>query len=276
MIFIDKIRGMGYHFFLFLKDLFKSRRLIWELTKKDFKTRYLGTYLGLLWAFVQPTVTILIFWFVFQVGFKSTPIDNFPFILWIVTGLIPWFFIADSIPNATQSIIENSFLVNKVVFRSSILPIVKIGSALIIHLFFVVLLFLLFLLYGYSPDIYTFQVAYYLFSSIILMLGLSWITSSIVIFLRDISQVIAMVLQFGFWLTPIFWSLKTVPDRYHGIIMLNPFFYITEGYRDSLIYKTWFWEHQGQSIYFWVITVMIFISGAVIFRKLRPHFADVL
>ena len=267
---------MVNHFFLFVRDLFKSRRLIWELTKKDFKNRYLGTYLGLVWAFVQPTVTILIFWFVFQVGFKSTPMDNFPFILWIISAMVPWFFIADSIPSATQSILENSFLVKKVVFRSSVLPIVKIGSALIIHLFFVVMVLLIYFLYGYSPDRYTLQVVYYLFSSMILILGISWMTSSLVIFLRDVGQVIGMFLQFGFWMTPIFWSLKTVPEQYHTIIKLNPLFYITEGYRDSLIYKTWFWEHPGQTIYFWGTTVIIFVSGAVIFRKLRPHFADVL
>jgi lipopolysaccharide transport system permease protein/teichoic acid transport system permease protein len=267
---------MGYHFFLFLKDLFKSRRLIWELTKKDFKTRYLGTYLGLLWAFVQPTVTILIFWFVFQVGFKATPIDNFPFILWIVTGMIPWFFIADSIPSATQSILDNSFLVNKVVFRTSILPIVKISSALIIHLFFIAMTFLLFILLGYLPDMYGLQLIYYLFSLIIFVLGISWITSSLVVFLRDVGYVIGMFLQFGFWITPIFWSLKIVPEQYQAVIKLNPLFYIIEGYRDSLIYKTWFWEHQGQTMYFWMTTIIIFVSGAVIFRKLRPHFADVL
>jgi lipopolysaccharide transport system permease protein/teichoic acid transport system permease protein len=138
------------------------------------------------------------------------------------------------------------------------------------------MVFLLFFLFGYAPDIYSLQVVYYLFSSIVLMLGISWMTSSLVIFLRDIGQVIGMFLQFGFWLTPVFWSLKTVPERYHLIVKLNPLYYITEGYRDSFFYKTWFWEHQGQTTYFWVTTAIIFVSGAVIFRKLRPHFADVL
>jgi len=268
--------SMISNFYFFLKDLVRNRRLIVDLTIKDFKTRYLGTYLGLIWAFVQPTVSILIYWFVFQVGFKVEPIDNFPFILWLVAGIIPWFFIADSLPSAAHSILENSFLVKKVVFRTSILPIVKIISALVIHLFFIIMLFLMLFLYGYTPDVYTLQVGYYLFASVILMLGISWMTSSVIIFLRDVGQVIGMFVQFGFWLTPIFWSIKTVPERFHPIIKLNPVYYITEGYRDSFIYKTWFWEHQGETIYFWIITLIIFATGALLFRKLRPHFADVL
>ncbi|MCK5505603.1 MAG: ABC transporter permease [Thermodesulfovibrionia bacterium] len=232
--------------------------------------------MGLLWAFIHPSITILIFWFVFQVGFKSTPVDNFPFILWIMAGMIPWFFFSESLSNATYSIIENSFMVKKVVFRVSILPIIKILSALFIHLFFIGVLFVMFAVYGYVPNIYNLQVLYYLFATIVFLMGLSWITSSLVIFLKDIGQMVNMVLQFGFWLTPIFWSIKILPEKYQFIMKLNPIFYLIEGYRNSFIYKVWFWEHYILTLYFWSVTLVIIILGTVLFRKLRPHFADVL
>ena len=136
----------------FLRDLFRSRRMIWELTKKDIRQRYLGSVLGVLWAFIQPTITVLIFWFVFQVGFKSVPVDNFPFILWLVCGMFPWFFFNDAWLAATNSILANSFLVKKVVFRVSLLPIIQVCSALVINLFFVTVLFLMFAAYGYPPS----------------------------------------------------------------------------------------------------------------------------
>jgi len=275
-MFVQKTIAIVDHFYLFIRDLVNSRGIILELTKNDFKSRYMGSYLGLIWAFVQPTITILIFWFVFEVGFKAGPIDKFPYILWIISGMIPWFFINDSISTATISIVEKSFLVKKVVFRVSMLPIIKILSALIIHLFFVVFMFIIFMLYGYMPNLYNIQMIYYLFSSIILILGLSWITSSLVIFIKDIGQLVGIFLQFGFWLTPIFWSAKTLPDKYRTLIKLNPVYYITEGYRDSFINKTWFWEHPGTTIYFWTVVAFFFISGALLFRRLRPHFSDVL
>lgn len=263
-------------FFQFLKDLLNSRSLIIELTKNDFKKKYLGSYLGMLWAFVQPTLTILIFWFVFQVGFKSTPVENFPFILWLVTGMIPWFFFSESLSGATDSIIENSFLVSKVVFRVSTLPIIKIFSALVIHLFFLVILTGMFILYGYTPTIFNLQVFYYLFALIILVLGISWITSSVVVFIRDVGQAVGVLLQFGFWITPVFWSIKILPEEYHVFIKLNPVLYIIDGYRNSFIYHQWFWQNIEWTIYFWIVTVLLFIGGAIMFRKLRPHFADVL
>ena len=264
------------HFAIFLKDLFSSRKIVLELTKKDFKSLYLGSYLGIAWAFLNPVITIFIFWFVFQVGFKSAPVGNFPFILWLISGMIPWFFLADGISRATSCVLEKKYLVQKVVFRVSILPIIKILSALFVHLFFIGILTLIFLGYGHIPTIYYLQVFYYLFAMLVLVLGLSWITSSLIIFFRDVGQIVAMFLQFGFWLTPIFWSVELIPEKYHTIIKLNPFYYIIDGYRNSFIYETWFWEQGILTIYFWIITSLIFILGAVLFRRLRPHFADVL
>ena len=108
------------------------------------------------------------------------------------------------------------------------LPIVRILSSLFIHLFFIIIIFVLFLIYGYYPSIYNLQVFYYLFASIVLILGISWITSSLVIFFKDLGQIINILLQFGFWLTPIFWSFDIMPEKYHFIFKLNPMYYIVE------------------------------------------------
>lgn len=263
-------------FYRFLRDIYRSKRLLIDLAKNDFKSRYMGNYLGILWAFIQPSVMIGIFWFVFEVGFKSMPVDNFPFILWLMTGMIPWFFFAESLQSATQSVLSNSFLVKKVVFRVSLLPIIQIISSLTIHLFFVLCIFGIFLYYGYTPTLYWLQIPYYIFCTIVLVLGVSWLTSSIVVFFRDLSQIVSMIIQFGFWLTPVFWSMKILPEEYHEAFKCNPAYYLVEGYRDSFIYQTWFWERADLSIQFWIITLVLFFCGAVVFRKLRPHFADVL
>lgn len=262
--------------FAFLGEIYSSRRLIFELAKKDMQTRYLGSYLGIVWAFVQPAITILIFWFVFQVGFKSAPVENFPFILWLICGMIPWFFFSESLQSATNSVVDNSYLVKKVVFKVNILPIIRIVSSLFIHLFFVVLIFIMFTLYGYKPSIYNLQVIYYLAATVILILGLSWITSALVIFLKDLGQIIGIIIQFGFWMTPIFWSFKILPEQYQTLFKLNPMYYIIEGYRDSFINHVWFWQHYNQTVNFWMIACSAFFVGVLLFKRLQPHFADVL
>lgn len=264
-------------FLAFVKELLKNSHIIIELTKRDFKAKYLGSYLGILWAFAHPAVYILIVWFVFQVGFKAQPMDNFPFVLWMLAGIIPWFFFSDCLSSATNSIAENSYLLKKVSFSMGALPLIKILSALIIHLFFIVIIFVVFMLYGVSPSIYNLQVFYYLFATITLLLGVTWFTSSVALFLKDTSQLVNMFIQFAFWLTPIFWSPKLLPDTTLNLVKLNPIYYIVEGYRESFIYKTWFWEKHGLlTLYFWCVTGLLFFLGAVVFRRLRPHFADVV
>lgn len=259
-----------------LKDIFQNRVLLWQMTKRDFRQRYVGSYLGVLWAFIQPTVTVLVFWFVFQVGFKSQPVDNFPFVLWLVCGMVPWFFIADSLTGATNAILESSFLVKKVVFRVELLPMVKMMSAFMVHGFFVAVIFLMFALYGYSVSIYNFQFVYYAGAMFCLCLGISWLTSALTVFLRDVGQLVALVLQLAFWGTPIFWSLKMIPIQYQMILKLNPAYYIIEGYRQSFIYHEWFWQHMTMTAYFWGVTVFILFVGAFVFKRMRPHFADML
>ena len=264
------------NFINFLLDLYHNRGLLIQLTVRDFKSRYLGSYLGLIWAFINPVVTILILWFVFEVGFKSAPVGDFPFILWLMTGIIPWFFIADTLMSGTNSVVENSYLVKKIVFRVSMLPVVKLLSALVVHLFFVLVIFVVFSIYHIYPDVHSIQVSYYGFSAIVLLLGITWLTSALMVFLKDVGQIVGMFMQFGFWLTPIFWSLQMVPPKYQIYLKLNPAYYITQGYRDSFVNNIWFWEHPIYTAYYWLFTCVVFILGALVFSRLRPHFADVL
>lgn len=260
----------------FFIDIFKNKNLLLSLALQDFKQRYLGNYLGIVWAFAGPFMTVLILFFVFQVGFRSSPSEGIPFILWLVSGMFPWSFLSESISSGSNSIIDKPYLVKKIVFRVSTLPVIKLITAFFIHSFFLSVLFILLMAYGYYPKIIWIQIFYYLFATLILALGISWITSSIVVFVKDISQIISILLQFGFWLTPIFWSDKIMPSNYLTLLKLNPAYYIVQGYRDSLLFNVWFWEKPYITFYFWIVTISIFLLGAFIFKRLRPHFADVL
>lgn len=257
-------------------ELVKNRQLIWNLALNDFKTRYAGSYLGIIWAFIQPIVTILVYWFVFQVAFKSAPIGNYPYVLWLIAGLIPWFFFSEALSNATNSMIEYSYLVKKVVFKISILPIVKIFSATFVHLFFLILMFFIFFFCGHKIDLYSVQSIYYTFCMFVIVLAISYATCSVVVFFRDLGQIIAIILQVGVWMTPIMWNYTMIPENYQWVFKLNPMYYVVMGYRDAFINKVWFWNHLGYTIYFWILSVVLLCFGTTIFRKIKVHFADVL
>jgi lipopolysaccharide transport system permease protein/teichoic acid transport system permease protein len=260
----------------FTKDIFASRKLLVKLTKYDFRQKYLQTYLGIVWAFIHPIIIVALLWLVFSAGFRSQPINNFPFVLWLIAGIIPWFFFADGLTNASNALVDNRYLVNKIVFRVSLLPIIKILSSLTVHLFLMLFVILIYFSYGFIPDLYTLQLIYYLFALCMLILAISWTTSAIVVFLGDMKQLIAILIQVGFWATPVFWSLNLIPEKYHTYIKLNPMVYIIEGYRNSLIDKIWFWEKWDMTLYFWFSTIFIMLFGVFVFRKLKPYFADVL
>lgn len=259
-----------------IKEIYSSRILILNLSENDFKTKFSGSYLGITWAFVQPIVIVIIYWFVFQVGFKSQPMNDFPFVLWLIAGIVPWFFFNEALLNSTNSFLEYSYLVKKVVFKISILPIVKVMSAFYVHLFFIVFANIVYIVYGYMPSVYMIQALYYSICTFVLVLGISYITSSIVIFFKDLGQIVSILLQFGMWMTPIMYSYDMIPVKFQWILKINPMYYIVEGYRDTFIRKVWFWNRYNQSIYFWAITLSIFVIGVIVFKKLKPHFADVL
>ena len=248
-------------------ELYQNRKLIWKLAKNDFKTRFAGSYLGIVWAFVQPVVTILVYWVVFEKGLnaKAEVLANgveAPYVLWLTAGIVPWFYFSEALSNGTTALLEYNYLVKKVVFKISILPIIKIIAATFIHGFFVLFMLLLFMVHGYFPDAHTLQLIYF--------------SCSIVLFFRDLTQIIGIVLQVGMWATPILWKLSMVPEQYQILFKLNPVFYIVNGYRSALLEKTWFWEDFYSTMFFWITTAVIFGIGTLIFKRLKVHFADVL
>lgn len=259
-----------------IKDVYENRRLVWKLAKNDFKTRYAGSYLGIIWAFVQPVVTVLVYWFVFEgVSFRPTEPEATPFILYLLAGIVPWFFFQDALNSGTNALLEYNYLVKKVVFKISVLPVIKIISALFVHGFFVLFTVILFTCYGYVPDLYTLQIFYYTFCMVLLVLGMVYATSAVVIFFRDLSQIINIVLQVGIWLTPIMWKLPMVKE-WQWVFKLNPLYYIVNGYRDALYQKQWFFEHPTNTLYFFGVVIVMYLVGTHIFGKLKVHFADVL
>lgn len=259
----------------------KNRSLIWSLAKNDFKKRYAGSYLGAIWAMVQPVVTVVMYYIVFDKIFQTKaqamagdmPI---PYVLFLTAGLVPWFYFSESLTHGTQALTEYSYLVKKVVFNIDILPIIKVVAATFIHLFFILVLLVIGCIYHYYPSIYTIKLFYYSFCMFMLSLALCYTTSAVVVFFRDLSQIIGILLQIGMWATPILWNVNNIGKTARFIVRLNPICYIVEGYRNALVGSGAFFNDIGYAVYFWCFTIAFMVIGRLIFKKLKVHFADVL
>lgn len=251
-------------------------KLLLQLSVDDFRNRYAGSLMGVTWAFIQPFMTILIYWFVFQVGFHSQPVADYPFILWLVSGIVPWFFISESIIGTTSVLAEYSYLVKKILFPIDMLPLIRIVSCLVVQLFLIFFAILFFTFFGYWPDIYYLQLPYYILYMALIMTGIGYCVAALYPFFKDLLQIINIVMQIVFWMTPIVWDLGVMSETIQKFLSLNPFFYIIEGYRNIFVNKEFFWMDWEKGIYYWAIAAAFFIVGKKIFRKMKVHFADVL
>lgn len=246
-------------------------------TTYELKKEYMGTFFGILWAFLQPISMLFIMWFIFTFGFRRSAVENVPFVLWISTGLIPWYFIANSLSRSADAILSQAYLVKKVVFPIILLPVSKIGAQFFIHIFLLFVFSVIIFLFYSIKVIYLLQLIYYLFATILLLIGFGWIFSSLNIFLKDIKNFLPIFIQFSFWVTPIFWDYKHFPSKYLYLIYLNPFSYIIEGYRNTFIYHKWFWEvNLEYTLIYWIEVFFILSLGYFIFKRLQVHFVDII
>ena len=265
-------------------ELWQSRHLIWKLARNDFKKRYAGSYLGAVWAMAQPVVTIAMYYLVFDLVFNSRgPVlsngREIPYVLSLTAGLVPWFFFSEALNHGTMALLEYNYLVKKVVFKISILPIIKVIGATFIHAFFVLVMLVVASCYGFFPTVYTLQLLYYSACLFVLVLAICYTTCAVVIFFRDLSQIISIALQIGMWATPILWKLEDLEPKMGPMINLfkiNPLVYVVDGYRSAVYGKQGFFEDIPYTLYFWGVTVVLFGVGALIFKRLKMHFADVL
>jgi len=264
----------------FLLDLLRSRSLIFELAKRDYKQQSQGSYLGLVWNYLQPLLFIAVLYSVFTLGFRSgggqAEAEDMPFSIYLISGMVCWTYFSANLSSITNVIRSYSFLVKKVDFRLSILPIVKILSSFLPHLFLLVVALGLAAYQGVLPGWHTLQFIYYFFCMVALLLGLGWLTASTSVFVKDVSNIVAVITQFGFWLTPIFWKIENMPESIQWLLKLNPVYYLVTGYRDAIAGTHYFWQRPQESLMFWSVTLLFLIIGAVTFKKLKPHFAEVI
>ncbi|MBQ2205247.1 MAG: ABC transporter permease [Lachnospiraceae bacterium] len=264
---------------MIILDIIKNRTMVLSLAKSDFKKRFVGSYFGIIWMFVQPLATVLVYTLIFQVGFKAVPpITGMPYVLWLIPGIIPWFYFQDSLIQGTNVLYEYNFLVKKVVFNVSMLPVVKLVSVMFAHICFIMIMFVVFIVAGIDLSVKCFLIIYFSFALSVLALGIIYFTSAINVFFKDMAQIINILVQFGIWMAPIMYDEGLFINRaplVYKLLKLNPIYYIVKGYRFAMVGEA-FQDKKILTIYFWAVTLILFAIGSRIFKNLENHFSDVL
>ncbi len=261
-----------------LSSFSRNKELILALTRREIASRYRGSMLGLLWSLVHPIVMLMIYTFVFSVVFKArwnTGGDSkTEFALVLFSGLIIFNLFSECITRSPSIILTHANYVKKVVFPLEILPWVTLGAALFQALMSLSVWLLFYVIFFGIPHATILLLPLILLPILFITIGLSWMLASIGVYLRDIGQMIGIGTTVLMFLSPIFYPVSSLPEKYQHLLLLNPLTPAIEGARDVL-----FWGHVPHiSVYLIYLTFALMFSwlGFVCFQKSRKGFADVL
>lgn len=258
------------------KEMWKRRKMIQSLSIQEIKREYAGTLLGFVWGLVNPLMRIAVFWFVFSVGARAGgPVDGAPYFAWLAIGMVAWFLLNDGFRLTQKSFRSKRSIIKNTPFPIAILPAVQILYSYYIHLILLAVVFIITALSFQTISIYNFQLLYYDFAAVMLLLGIGSMTAPLVAISKDFGRFLDTILVFLFWMTPIFWSADNL-GMYDWIIKLNPFHYIVQGYRDSFFYEIGFWEQPVYTFYFWILVFVFFLLGNYLHKRMKPIFLDTL
>lgn len=267
-----------------MKELFKEQwehhNLIFRMAKFEVKGMYQIHYLGSIWQFINPIIQVGIYFVVFGIGLRGgRPIDgDIPFLLWLLMGLIPWFFISPTMVQGSNSIYQKVNLVSKMNFPVSLLPTIRIVGNSFQFLALLVVLFIITLLYGIFPSVQLLQLPYYLLSMYMFLFAFTIWSSTIATLIRDYQNLLQSMMRMILYLSPILWDPMgdRVPDWLGNILKLNPFYYIIEGIRSSFLGGDWFFEDPIYLLYFWTLTFIMLYFGSRMHFRFRKDFVDYL
>ena len=248
------------------------------LAKSDLVKTYRGAALGWAWAVIKPMITLFVFWFAFTVGLRhGKPVGGYPYFLWLTAGFLPWFYMQELITGGASCIRKYKSLVTKMKFPISIIPTYYNLSHLIIHLALLVITIVLFICFGYFPDIYLLQIPFYMLEMFMFFTVWSLFSGMLSAISKDFQNLVKAFSSAIFWMSGIIYNVEDIQETWIRVLLkFNPVTVISSGYRRAFIYKKWFWQDKVSIVCF-LVTLTIFVIGALwAYRRLRKEIPDVL
>lgn len=255
----------------FFKDLYNYRELLKTSVKKDIGGKYKHSFLGILWSFINPLLQIAVYAIIFPLIMRNN-IENYT--VFMVCGLIPWFFFANVINRSTWAIVQNDNIIKKVYFPRAILPFSLVLSETINFLISSIIIFGFTIAYGMGISKYVLLYPVIIIVQDVLMIGMGFILSAITVYMRDIQHFIGVFLQLLMYATPVVYAIETIPENYRFILKYNPMTYVISGYRDILYYQRM--PDMTMLGILFVAGLGLCVVGYLIFMKLQKRFAEEL
>ena len=255
-----------------IKDLWRYRDLLYILAWRDYKVRYAQTFLGVVWAIVQPLVTLLIFTLIFS-RIAKVDTGDVPYPLFAQSGMLAWTYFAFLISQAGNSIVGAQGMIKKIYFPRLVVPIAKALVGLIDFAISFLLLIIIGVYYEFIPSANIIYLPFYLILVIIGGLGIGIWVSALTVRYRDFKHIIPFMVQLGMYISPVAYAAAMVPEKYQWLYALNPMVGVIEGVRWSIIGG----EAPSEMIYFSIgVMLLLFVSSIFYFKKVERVMADII
>ena len=267
----------GVPLFRILEECWRNRYRLWRLSSYDVKVRNSETVFGFLWNFFNPALQIFVYWFVFAIGLRTpAPVEGYSYLIWMIFGIMPWFFINSAIMNSTTSIVAFRSVLKRMKFPVGIVPAKAVLSAFIEHLWAMLVVVALFFLCGYRMGGHAVKLLYFMVFALAFLLGFGLFASAVNVVFRDFQKIMNSILRLLFYLSPVVWSQDSLPEHLKFALRLNPIAYIIDGYRESILYNHTLMFHGRQAVYFWCVTILLLLVGAAVHDRLCRQFMDLV
>jgi lipopolysaccharide transport system permease protein len=256
-----------------LGEVWEYRELIGIFVWRDLKVRYRQTVIGALWAIVQPLLTMVIF-SIFFGRLAKMPSDDIPYPIFSYAALVPWTFFANSINQASNSLVNNADMIKKIYFPRLAMPVASmIGGLVDFVLAFIILLGMMFY-FGYLPTINLIWFPFFILLTMITALGVSLWLSAMNVQFRDVRYMIPFITQAWLFATPVAYPSSLLAEPWRTLYGLNPMVGVVEGFRWALLGTD---TAPGPMVYIsFLVAVVVLISGIYYFRRMEKTFADVI
>jgi teichoic acid transport system permease protein len=253
-------------------------RQIFQLAAVDLIKTYRGSALGWLWAVIKPAVTIFVYWFAFSIGLRaSKDVAGFPFFLWLLAGIIPWFYMSEMLTQGSTNFKRYDYLVTKIRFPLSTISTFVSLSKMYVHLALVMIVVVVFVLWGYPIDVYFLQLPVYVGLMFVFFTLWSMFASLLSAMSKDFANVVSSFVTAIFWVSGIMWDVNKIDSPILSkVLAFNPVTFLATGYRNVFIYKRWFFEDTFALAAFLIMLVGMFGLALFTFHRLRRDIADVL
>lgn len=262
-----------------IKEHIENVPQIFKLSIADLKKTYTGAALGWAWAVIKPVVTIFVYWFAIAIGLRQGgDIEGVPYILWLICGIISWFYMGDSITGGTDCIRRYSYLITKMKYPVTTIPTHNNLSRFFVHIIITVIVVIIFWIGGYPPTIYLLQLPVYMILMFLFFNAWSLFAGLVSAMSKDFSNLVKSFNVSVFWLSGVLWNIENVKDNelIYSILMMNPVTFICYGYRNCFVNHVWFFEQPKRLMYFLGWYALLVFLSLWAYKKLRKEIPDVL